>query len=245
MRLIGHMVTRNEMGRYLPQTLGWLADITDGNVLVYDDQSTDGTVAYVNQQRLPLAIRADTTPSFREDESAFRRAAWRVLEQAYLLTTDDWILCIDADEFLVSESSTDPEEFREQLEEAMTGSAVTFRVREVFGHDGAGWPLIRSDGYWGSILAARLMRWRPGGHFATQRQGGGSVPSNWPKATRINDDLAILHYGYARAEDRQERYTRYAGTLGHNPAHIASITRQPLLRTWKGMAPPHLEAGTA
>jgi hypothetical protein len=245
MRVIGHMLTHNELGRYLRTSLPWLAEITNGNILVYDDRSDDGTAEYVNELRLPLVVRTDSTPSFVEDESALRGAAWRALEQSWFPTEDDWILCVDADEFVVSNAmhaTADAAAVRHQIEEAAAeASAVTFRVQEVFDRTEARWPLVRIDGYWRDILAPRLMRWRPGGKFHPRREGGGSVPSNWPKATTINSALSILHYGYARPEDRQERLLRYAAGLGHNPVHIASISRPPSLRPWTGMAPPFFE----
>lgn len=241
MSLIGHMVVRNEMGRYLPETLGWLAELTGGRLLVYDDQSTDDTARFVSSEcRLPLVVRSDATPSFAEDESAFREAAWRMLEQAFRPTPDDWVLTLDADEFLVTNqpggTSADVNEFIEQATEGTT--AVTFTVAEVFGLDDTGWPMLRSDGYWDSIHACRLVKWRPGGTFHPRREGGGSVPSSWPKPNVKNRDLSILHYGYTTPEDRQAKYLRYRYGGGHNRVHIDSIQRTPQLRKWPGMAPP-------
>lgn len=241
MSLIGHMVVRNEMGRYLPDTLAWLAELADGRLLVYDDQSTDGTAGYVSSEmRLPLAIRSDDTPSFSEDESAFREAAWRVLEQAYWPTTDDWILSIDADEFLVTNHPGGTSVHVSELIADATdnATAVTFPVAEVFGESDEKWPLLRTDGYWDRIQACRLVKWRPGGTFHPRREGGGSVPSAWPKPNTTNQDLSILHYGYTTPEDRAAKHLRYRYGAGHNPVHIASIQRQPRLTKWTGMAPP-------
>lgn len=235
------MVTRNELGRYLHDTLTWLADLTDNRVLVCDDQSTDGTADYIrNELRLPVVVRPDNVPPFSEDESAFRGASWHALEEAFGLSTDDWVLAMDADEFLVDRSCHGTlETVRAAIARAVTAgeTTVTFTVAEVFGED-ADDPVIRTDGYWGHIQACRLVRWRPGGRFHPRVEGGGSVPSNWPKTRITNGELAILHYGYATPEDRSVKYQRYRSIRGHSPAHVNSINKPPALRRWLGMPPP-------
>lgn len=238
LRLTGHMVVRNEMDRYLPETLAWLAELTDGRVLVYDDQSTDGTAAYVSGERLPLAVRPDDVPSFADDESACRQAGWQALERAFLFTAEDWILAVDADEFLVTPDARHGlEDVRQSLARAATAdSAVIFPVAEVFDETEDG-PLVRTDGYWSNITATRLAKWRPDGVFHPRREGGGSIPSNWPRPTAIDPGLTLLHYGYARPEDRNAKAMRYRSSSGHNPVHIDSITRPPRLVKWNGMTP--------
>jgi hypothetical protein len=81
MRIIGHMVIRNELGRSITTTLPCLKEICNGAVAVYDDQSTDGTDIYVKSLDIACARREDVIPAFREHESHFRWAAWRFMEQ--------------------------------------------------------------------------------------------------------------------------------------------------------------------
>lgn len=241
MGLIGHMVIRNEMGRYLADSVPWLAELTDGRMLVYDDQSTDGSAAFVAQDcRLPLVVRPEWSPSFEEDESLLRQAAWWALERSLSPTADDWVLVIDADEFVVdTDPAGDVMSVRDRLAAAtIAASAVTFRVAEVFGVDDNEWPMLRTDGYWNQILAARLTKWRRDGFFHPRKEGGGSIPSSWPKASFTTKGLAILHYGYTTPEDRKAKYERYRYGKGHNRVHIDSIQRTPSLTRWVGMNPP-------
>lgn len=235
------MITRNELGRYLDDTVTWLAELTDGRTFVYDDRSDDGTPEHIRELGIPTQIRSNWIPSFLNDESRFRETAWRALEAAFEPTVDDWILTIDADEFLVDRSlHGNHDTVREALQRAIsTGdTAVTFTVAEVFGHDQNGEPLVRIDGYWGHIQACRLVRWRPGARFHPRVEGGGSVPSNWPKPRITNGELAILHYGYADEADRVAKHARYARGRGHNPAHVASILKPANTRRWLGMPAP-------
>lgn len=246
MRLIGHMVIRNELDRWLTATLPWLTRLCDGNVAVYDDQSTDGTLDYAESLGIHAARRQDAIPSFTKNEGVFRWAGWQAMERALSPRAGDWILAVDADEFLVSKTvGADVTLVASQLydaiaeAEALKQRTVTFRVAEIFGFDGMGWPLERTDGYWGSITACRLARWQVQGTFSSQQEGGGSLPSTWPRATTVDPHLELLHYGHARPEDRVVKHERYRTGTGHNPQHVASILTTPTLRHWAGMRPPN------
>jgi hypothetical protein len=225
------MVTHNELDRYIPDTVPWLQTICDA-VHIFDDASTDGTFEYLASLGVTVAQRAPFETSFAEDESAFRGRAWRVMETMTAPTENDWVLCIDADEFLLAGEADQTRDVLTsciEMADNLNSGSVTFPVREVFGHADDGTPLVRTDGWWGEIEATRLVRWRPDGKFAPRRQGGGSIPANWDEGYFNLDDLAIAHYGYARPRDRQAKYARYAGTTGHNPSHVASILQHPTL----------------
>jgi Glycosyl transferase family 2 len=245
MRLIGHMVIRNELERYLTTTLPWLTKLCDGQVAVYDDQSTDGTLDYAQSLNICVARRQDAIPSFTKNEGIFRWAGWQAMERALSPRAGDWILAVDADEILVSKTvGADPTLVVTQLyetiaeAEALRQRTATFRVAEIFGFDGMGWPLERTDGYWGAITAARLARWQTQGIFEARQEGGGSLPSAWPRATTVETRLELLHYGHATSEDRTTKHERYRTGTGHNPQHVASILTVPTLRHWAGMRPP-------
>jgi hypothetical protein len=245
MRLIGHMVTRNEMDRWLNSTLPWLAELCHGNVAIYDDQSDDDIESYAGRLGVSFKRRPDGMPSFADNEGDFRWAGWQAMERALMPRQGDWILAVDADELLVTnQAGVGLDDVRLQLLDAI-GQAeeaqqrtVSFEVAEVFAFDDMGWPLVRTDGYWGGITACRLAKWHPQGVFQPQKEGGGSLPSSWPRATRVHDHLQLLHLGYARPEDRIAKRHRYRTGAGHNPRHVESILSYPDLTYWIGMRPP-------
>ena len=241
-RVIGHMVVRNELDRYLKHTLGWLRQLVD-TLVVYDDNSTDGTAGYLQETCVPLAVRPPAVPSFMNDEGKFRQAAWHAMENLAHPEPGDWVLVVDADEFLVAQDpSTAYSRVRHllttEIDRAATHgkTAVTFQVAEVYDPKPT---QIRIDGFWGTILAPRLVAWQPNARFRPKTQGGGAVPAIAPGTDQIATDLALLHYGYARSVDRHTRYDRYNGTAGHNPRHVQSINGRPELRPWCGMQVPH------
>jgi hypothetical protein len=79
-----------------------------------------------------------------------------------------------------------------------------------------------------------LARWRPGGRFTAKREAGGSIPAMWHQYAFVSDTLDILHFGYASASDREERYRRYVNGSGHSSSHIRSILQPPKLTSWTG-----------
>lgn len=236
MRLLAHMVTRNEAGRYLNDCLTWLRPIVDG-IAVFDDQSDDSTPWLAEQHGARVGVRGEGVPAFRAHEGEFREAGWRFMESALEPELGDWILCLDADEFPVAAGSE-----REVIERqigwaddiASDGFAV--EIPEVF-HVEAGQLYIRTDGYWGETRGVRLVRWKPAGVFRPVRHACGSVPT-YVRGVVHASDVALLHLGYADARDRKERHLRYSGTSGHNPHHVSSILRQPCLQRWEGKQPP-------
>jgi glycosyltransferase involved in cell wall biosynthesis len=236
-RIIGHMVTRNERNRYLADTLNYLHLLVD-DVVAYDDQSDDGTLEYLRSTNISCVRRPDDIPPFAHNESRFREAAWRYMERAVHPEEGDWILCIDADEALVP-IGTYTGWVQGQIDHALAHAsrAVRFKVEEIFGYDEDGWPLVRKDGYWAQIHACRLVEWRHGGYFELCHEGGGSVPNAWTRPSVDSADMAILHYGYARADDRETKHERYSMSSGHNPQHVASILQPGRLQRWAGMDP--------
>ena len=235
------MVTRNELGRYLPHTLAWLVHLTDC-VHVHDDYSEDGTYDYLSGlANVTVSQRQPYEASFLQNESIFREAAWHEMENATQPTDRDWILSIDADEFLLG--MHEPCDTRAALHDqvgtadALGIDAIAFDVGEVFRLNGSE-PMVRVDGFWDQIVACRLVRSRQGAAFRHRVEGGGSVPTTWNDTGYTSLTLQILHLGYARVEDRQARYKRYDTGRGHNPRHIQSILEPPLLTGWHGQRPP-------
>lgn len=216
------MVVKNEADRYLEQCVRWNFSVLD-DLLVYDDASEDESVSIAQKNGAVVVPREDEVPPFIVDESAFRQAAWEVMEDIFSPTPDDWILCLDADEFLVYDGP-------DQLEHLLntSGDGVVLPVDEIFLADGAGQMYRRVDGYWGQITALRLVRYRPGGTFKKRRLGGGSVPT-YVQDTTTSSSVRIAHLGYLDPLDRAIKHSRYSSIKGHSTAHVESILTAPEL----------------
>jgi hypothetical protein len=213
--LIAHLVARNEADRYLTDCLSALAPLVD-HIHLFDDKSTDATPFIARDLGAEVYTRPDGCPSFLDHEGLFRQAAW---ESMGTLPEGSWVVCLDADEFLTA----DPRPHA-------WGSPKRLKVREVFDiRDGE--PMVRIDGFWDRIEAARLAPWTPHSAFPDRAMGCGSLPlavSQGPFETL--SEPQILHYGYVRPEDREDKLRRYRSRPGHNPKHVASITKAGRLR---------------
>jgi glycosyltransferase involved in cell wall biosynthesis len=218
------MVVRNEASRYLRPMLRHFAELTD-QIVVVDDRSDDDTVTIAQAAGCTVGLRRVDAPSFETDESAFRQAAWELMVDTAQPTVNDWIIALDADEFLQVRD-------RAHLESLLADApdCLNVPVDEVFAMSN-GTPLIRVDGLWASIRATRILRWRAGdSRFRPYRQGGGSVPMADQIRARFFPGLRILHMGYARPEDRAIKHARYTATPGHSTQHVSSILSAPRLR---------------
>lgn len=238
-RIFAVTVGRNEADRYLGQVLGWTRMFVDRH-LYYDDGSVDISMD------VAVAHGCNAMGSegnrFLDDESEVREDAWRWVDKLFGPRPGDWILALDADEFLVVGDGSGTE--REVLERIILDAeregytSISFPVREMFDWtEDDDKPMYRVDGFWGSISANRLAKWTGRLDFKPVELGGGSLPAGYdtPWTTVA---LNILHFGYARQEDREMKARRYAARPGvHNPAHIDSILRPPTLKTWDGRVP--------
>lgn len=229
MNIFGYMVVKNELGRYLRESVKYFADAVDG-LLIYDDRSDDLTPELIKElvpaKNTTFLIRPPGSPSFADSESDFRQEAWDMMVRHLKPRSDDWILTLDADEFLRMRT---PDSLRQACRNATEDNfdGLWMHVHEVWGRDD--WrPLVRTDGWWGEISALRLCRYQPKGVFKGQFLGGGSLPDNIHRPGRTQE-VEILHFGYMTQEDREAKYRRYLGTPGHNPRHINSILQQPVL----------------
>lgn len=231
---------KNEAGRYLEACLSELIEIVD-EMFVYDDRSNDESIRIARYYTDHVVERAPTAMAFLGDESKFREEAWQTFEEEMDPVVGDWVLSIDADEMVVSDSIFDLRQALRSLVDSATSDgamAVEFPIYEVFGVDKGSF-MVRKDGFWGSIKGVRLFAYAHNGTFSKRSMGCGSVPSYvkdepWLRDT---DGVSILHFGYLRSQDRLAKHERYSTREGHNPDHIRSILEPPFLEKWTGGVP--------
>lgn len=234
-KLYAVMIVKNEADRYLQSCLEWNGSILDG-LLIVDDGSRDDTYNICISYTDNVFRRPAEVPSFMEDESRLREFAWERLAQVFEPGDTDWVLSIDADEFVVCDGDR-----REALDLARIKAlksgwdCVQFPIPEMWSMESR-----RVDGFWGDLSNVRMVQWQGLRSFPRQKMGGGSVPRNYPKKNSyFAKDIAILHYGYADQSDRIEKSIRYASVQdhGHSSKHIASIVQKATLELWNGSFP--------
>lgn len=242
--IYGSLVIKNEEDRYLAACLRHMRPLLDG-LFVYDDRSTDNSVAIAEEFDCQVTVRSERDPSFMQHEGEFRYDAWLAFERTFLPEDGDWVLSFDADEFMVQIDGADPRVSMVQsvaAAERMGAVGVVLPFPEIFGFDHLdGRPLARKDGYWGGIQGPRFFKYRSGGTFNDKPMGCGSEPTYVAKGplSYHSHGLHVLHFGYAKKEDVAAKYERYSNLFahGHSDSHIQSIPRPPRLEKWMGPVP--------
>ncbi len=199
-------------------------------------------------------VRPDSCPSFLEREGQFRQRAWQWFEESVQPEPGDTVLALDADEFLVAGEDQDVSArtvgwaIGQAIEAAAANGsmAVMVPVPEVFDATCPDFlytdPMVRTDGFWGTIAGTRLFRYQRGGTFRNRAMGSGAEPTfvadSAPRAPRY-PGLSLLHLGYMDAADRRAKHQRYTELVdhGHANSHIQSIIARPTLEPWKGPWP--------
>lgn len=225
---------KNEADRYLQASLTRLLDVCD-QVFVFDDNSTDNSVEIAEGLGAFVIRKPDDCPTFLENESAFRQCAWNTMGAEFGLDSDDWIISVDADEYLAGNLD---------YLFSFIFDCVNVHIPEVWSLDPI---MIRMDGFWNQNYTRRIGRYSYT-TFKNKKMGCGSLPEGYTNPVTVSKkhpDLVveILHFGYADEADRQARYSRYKSLPdhGHNPQHIDSIVTQPILSEisgvdfWKGV----------
>ena len=236
-RVIASVVLKNEAEKYLSSFLEWNSSWWD-EVFFYDDQSSDDTAKMCSEYG-KVFTRPNDVPSFIENEGAYRSAAWKTMNSEFVFGEDDWILSLDADEFLVGTMKNfDPRVGLLQTIESANNvcmDAVALHVPEVWHHDMV--PLVRVDGFWKKNWNMRLVNAKRKGSFK-DGMGCGSVPNPGGNLFKSVKFVSLLHYGYTipgAIESKHKLYTKNPGR--HNKKHIESIVATPELVEWKGQVP--------
>lgn len=234
------VVARNEASRYFREFIDY-HNFFDGYFL-YDDQSDDGTPELAEKAGWDVVIRDEADPSFMEHEGNFRFNSWRAFEKAISPTVDDWIFSIDADEFVISNTTLD---VHNQLltnikqAESLNEHSIVLLRREIWRVDSNAC-YLRTDGFWKDDKLYRLFKYRPNAEWSNRSMACGSAPTyvRRNQGYRVSD-LSVLHFGYTQDSDMLERYHRYTSLPfhGHNPQHIKSIVARPKLEPYSGPLP--------
>lgn len=224
MNLCASLIVRDELDRYLGPCLDALLEFCD-TICVLDDSSTDGWQETLRPgwgaAGARVTVREHTVADRNAHTSFHLHAAARTALMRFTLETDaDYVLAIDADEFV-----TDGAAVRKACDRRP--EAVSSVITEV-------WEACddllctREDGGWRQHLIANVWsaaRFRGEVLKLTDRgTATGRVPDIVHRAKVVHSGAHTLHFGWANRADRAERFARYGGpNEGHASAHVKSI----------------------
>lgn len=200
-RITLSMAVKNESKRYLREVLTSAKSyITDA--VIIDDASTDDTVKICKEILcdIPLKIVQNPTSKFN-NEITLRMQQWNET----IATDPDWIVFLDADQIFESQFST-------MIEPYLSVDyidAFQFRLYDFWDENH-----YREDNYWNAHLRFNtfMVRYRPELPYIWNTQTPqhcGSFPSTATMFLSFQSPIRLKHYGWAKAEDRLEKYKRY------------------------------------
>ena len=235
--IYGMVVGRNEADRYLQTILTQMMQVLD-QCFFFDDNSDDDTADIAQDLGCLVARHQPGTVRFMEDEGMFRETAWRVFGEVMKPTMEDWVLVFDCDQVLFAYEGSTQSALRTVVATAGSNS-VMVKIHEVFGFDHDGIPLVRMDSLWDTVIGPRLFRYQGDGSWRYGRFGVPGEPSYVHAGPlTYQNQVYVLHYGYAEVADQLIKYNRYKGEPGHDPGHIESIIGPKICQRWES---PHLE----
>lgn len=228
MNLTASVICKNELGRFLEPCIGHLLDFCD-QIVILDDGSSDGTADWLYDQaeqddRVVVQF-LDRSDGFFEGHEGRKRQA---LIDFTLNQKPEWVLSIDADEFVANGHRL--RQFCEQPQRRLVGSLV---MEEIWEAD-IGGLRVRQDGGWrphpipclwhAGLDGQRGQRLR----ILDRALACGREPEQVRRlASRARGTgTSVMHFGWANPSQREGRYQRYVTADGgrfHRNAHLESI----------------------
>ncbi len=218
MNLVASVIAKNELGRYLQACVASLREFCD-HIAVVDDGSTDRTGEWLDDNADDqLVVRhLDAEDGFFASHEGHRRQA---LLNFTLEQNPEWILAIDADEFV---------DRWDMVRHFVHGPRPlgSLMMQEIWKADEREL-LIRQDGGWRQHPVPILFRVAASPVWSIQDRAlaCGREPEQIRRMKAKPTGAEILHFGWADETNRAARYQRYVEADGgrfHNRRHLDSI----------------------
>lgn len=218
MTIVGALLARNEAApdRYLARVIRdawrWASDI-----VVLDDNSTDGTQEIARNLGCKVYTRDNQTPAWGAETPA-RAQLW---DSAAQHAGDGWVLVFDADMLLAG----DPR----PLTQSWSCDAWAWPLYDLWNDE----RMYRHDGAWAlGPVTPRAWLFRPSAlrepaQWRASRLHSGHAPANFAGLVGLAPQLHWLHLSYVTPEHRRAKHAQYLRHAQHlspfERAHAASI----------------------
>lgn len=201
-KLTAMMLVRNEADRYLRPCLDSLSKYVD-SIVILDDASEDNSaevcLSYPN-----VTLHRQSHSTFLQNEAILREKLWHHTQN----DNPEWILAVDADEFLeesiIKES---PYLLRQKY-----FNAISFRLFDCWESE----EYYRCDGLWNPWrrgFSIYMVRYLPAlsSDWPALKFHCGRLPSAYRRLQHYESTVRIKHLGWANAANNLTKYDRAVG----------------------------------
>ncbi|NLL52907.1 MAG: glycosyltransferase [Peptococcaceae bacterium] len=198
-KLTAMMIVRNEAERYLQGCLDSLVKYTD-SIVVLDDASEDNTPEIcLTYHNVKLFRHREST--FLDNEAQLRHKLWHYTQN----DRPEWILAIDADEFLEEEGIKEIPYLLKQKH----FNAVSFRLFDCWERE----DYYRTDGLWNPWLrgfSIYMVRYLPqlSSAWPSLKFHCGRFPVAYRQLPHYESSSRIKHLGWANTVYNRAKYER-------------------------------------
>lgn len=220
MNLRASLIVRDEIDRYLKPCIEHLEAFCD-SIVVIDDASTDGTFEWI-AERGHHVLQLPSSEGFFDGHEG-RRRQFLLDETLSHYPPADWILNIDADEFISDGALLRQYAMSSQRPTGTLSMEEVWKAPAEAVH-------IRMDGGWRPHNVPVFWRVEGGRKYriADRALACGREPEFVRSriARSRPTGVQILHFGWSKESARQARYDRYVVADGgkfHQNAHLDSI----------------------
>jgi len=207
--LIGAMLVRNESGRYLERVLEQMVGVCD-RLVILDDASTDKTpdICLKIGVKCPQGVRVihSRESLWGINELEQRKRLWEAA--TFGAVPGDWILCLDADETITNIHLL-PELINFVKNSLSDAEGIAFKLYDMWDETH-----YRDDDSWNAHTRDWVMcvKYDPNKEYIWRDTPlhCGRFPINaHGDIVAGHSGMAIQHWGWSRAPDREAKYKRY------------------------------------
>lgn len=205
---------RNKVVQSIYSSLAWLQEITEGEIIIVDDGSTDGTAEHLRQE-FPIELKTGKIRYFKLEQN---KGVTGAKQYGVAQAQGEWLIFLDSDDQLVIDSRDD---FIDLLKESDDTGLIFFRCLDMDTHELVG---IETSSISQPDCHEMLMKWHYGECLPVTRR---EVSLKFPYDEDLRGSEGIAYYRMTA--------NNVKALVAHFPARLLDRSGEDRLSTRNGL----------